>query len=121
MRKAHYAFGHEVIPEESRNVILVEGVFDVLSPGLYGYAMALLGVHLSGTQLAYLVNRFDEFLVWLDPDKPGQLAAHKICKRLNLYGKQAVVFNPGVEPGDMGPRHPIIQELKETSYVSTKD
>lgn len=120
MRKAHYAFGHEAIPMDRRNVVLVEGIFDVLSPGLHGYSLALLGVHLSGTQLAYLVNRFDSFLVWMDPDKPGQVAASKIVRKLELYGKTAVVFNPGVEPGDMGPRHPIPRELKESSYVYKK-
>jgi hypothetical protein len=111
-KRKHYAFGQEHIPTDQTSVILVEGVFDVLSPGLLGHAMALLGSSLSGTHMVYIANRFKHVKIWMDPDMPGQNAARKIKQNMVMYGIEHEVLSPGVEPGDMGPMHPYVKELR---------
>lgn len=109
LRKAHYVYGRR---PEGQTVVLVEGVFDVLSPGLYGIAVALLGTHLSNTHLAWLRTHYKRVIVWLDPDVPGQAAAKGIVRQLRAAGLWARNFEAPVDPGALGPAHPGVVQFK---------
>ena len=104
-----------------RCLILVEGIFDVLTPGLNGFAVALLGSKL-GADLEVNISRIplNKVLLWLDPDEPGVLASKRILGQLRAYGLQAervgsympvvthagkleMVFIPAPEPGSCTP------------------
>lgn len=69
-------------------LVLVEGIFDVLTPNLQDCAIALLGTKLYEIGEYWLVeNALDkEVLVWLDDDEPGKLAAKQICSLLTCLG-----------------------------------
>lgn len=102
-KKGGYLFGkHSLIPGNA-GIILVEGVFDVLSPHLLGYAVALMGTQLFLSQAIWLKNNYKNIIIWLDPD--AVIAAKTIqTKLIDDYGfdnSNVTVFeHPGHDPGD---------------------
>jgi DNA primase len=51
--------------------------------------MALLGTSASAEQLASTLGAGNlRIVVWLDPDRPGRVAAHKVERTLALYGHE---------------------------------
>lgn len=85
----NYLFGADSWPKSLPQIVLVEGVFDVLTPGLWGRAWALLGSNL-GQDMEYWLNRqgFLRIVLLLDPDA-GEKAA-KIEKRLRSWGNEVL-------------------------------
>lgn len=113
MEKNFYAFGHMDIYKSATSVVIVEGIFDVLTPKLQGYAIALLGINMSGTQLCYLVDHFDKFYLWLDPGGPARKAVKKITEQLEMYGKKVINLETESDPGEHGWRHPFVKGMKK--------
>lgn len=70
--------------EES--VVLVEGVFDVLTPRLWGRALALLGSQLLEGVEWWLARTYRKVILLLDPDEPGMGKAKNIEGRLVRWG-----------------------------------
>lgn len=73
--------------------ILVEGIFDVLSPGLYGNAVSLLGSQLSAVLEAYLSKVHPLVWLWLDNDEAGIEATKKIRGQLQGVGVRVKVIS----------------------------
>lgn len=69
IERAKYVFGST--PTGTR-VILVEGIMDCVSSGLYGKSLSLLGSHPSLDLLVQLGNLYKEVVLWLDPDSAGR-------------------------------------------------
>lgn len=83
-------------------IILVEGVWDVLTPRMNGYALALLGTNMSKEQEAWLVRQQLPIVIWMDEDEAGLKATEEINDRLKGMVPTLRVFHEH-EPGDCTP------------------
>lgn len=92
-------------------LLLVEGIFDVLTPGLYGNAVALLGSQLSAVLEAYIGHVHPEVWLWLDNDDAGIEGSYKIYKQL---------LNLGVKVRNV-PYEGEFQDYKDPSAFSPRD
>lgn len=68
------------------SVVLVEGVFDVLTPGLWGRALALLGSQLLEGVEWWLARTYGKVILLLDPDEAGTKKAKGVESRLVRWG-----------------------------------
>jgi len=107
--KRTHVFG--AIPRGS-TVILLEGVFDLLSPGLYGRGIATLGSSVSSELAVYLLSSFKNIFIWWDPDaKSKQIETVDRLTELSTYMRidRAITHTPivkgidGPEPGSLTP------------------
>jgi DNA primase len=106
----------------SRDVVLVEGPFDVMAVGSPP-GVALHGTTLQGPVLHLLLDSFDRFVVFLDPDRPGQIHARETFANLRAAGK-AVAWIRGAEddPAAMGKaacREVVDEALQQVRLVGT--
>lgn len=67
-------------------IVLCEDMLSAIKVGRVTEAWAVLGVRLSEHHLATLLQRNATVAVWLDPDPPGQVGAHKIMRQLRAVG-----------------------------------
>lgn len=88
---SYYGFGQRFIPEDRKAILLVEGIYDILSSGLLGYAVALLGTNLSVSWLRYIKKRGWKIILWLDPDRAGRSASAKYTKAFEEWGIPVVM------------------------------
>lgn len=99
--KKPYCFGWEAVRDSGRtSCVLVEGIFDVLSPGLRGYGIALLGTSLFDLLGLWLELNMKVVYVWLDPGEREDLKARHMVKILKALGINAYYIRWGQEPGD---------------------
>lgn len=83
-KEGGYLFGLDKL-EKREWIILTEGVFDVLSPGLLGRAVAIMGVILFDSVKYWLrESGYKKVIVCLDPDADD--AQRKILKQLTGCG-----------------------------------
>lgn len=86
---------------QDQEMVLVEGIFDVLTPRLR-YGVALLGSRLGASQEAWIrMARPLKVWVWMDPDTAGRKASEDICHRLQDLKAEPVLADK--EPGDLTP------------------
>lgn len=73
--------------KESKEIILVEGPFDVIRLWSYGIfnAVAIMGTALTPEQLALAVSSTLRVHVMLDSDGAGQSGATRVCEQLKPY------------------------------------
>ena len=70
---------------------LVEGVFDLLAPGLWRYGAALLGANLTAELEMYLLHHYEntgrpgEITIWFDADETGIKKGAAIEERLKKW------------------------------------
>jgi hypothetical protein len=84
----------------SRDIVLVEGVFDLLVPGLLGFGAAILGSSLSDDHLLWLHRNQYRVMLWMDNDEAGDEAKVRILSQCADQDIPAVLFKPpGYEPG----------------------
>lgn len=99
-----YLFGRKEIKRHDR-VIIVEGIFGVLTPLLWGQGVALLGSDMSDTVEMWLQQAdFEQIVLWLDPDLTGIKKAQPIAAQLRKWHPRVLVvhgwaFDPR-DPGD---------------------
>lgn len=75
------------VGHHSKEVVIVEGPFDVLAPGLLGHAIALCGVKWHEDcwywlHQALLQQSVSKLYVWLDPDDAGRKASASLVGEL---------------------------------------
>lgn len=76
IEKQLYWFGSDHKHKPNRPLYLVEGVFDLLSPGLWGKGYALLGSNLSAPLFRHIASKGHNFVIlWFDPDYTGRRKA----------------------------------------------
>lgn len=70
-------------------VILVEDLLSAYRLHLCGYnVVSLRGTSCSASNFALLRKLGDEYLIWLDSDRPGRSSAKKLKKRLEMWDKK---------------------------------
>lgn len=114
--KKPYAFGWEYLGGR-RSCVLVEGIFDVLSPGLLGYGIALLGTRLHELLLIWLEHNVDFCHIWLDPGEMEEHKAERISQQLGCVGIANKVLKMKQEPGDCKAYDPRIKFVKRQCDV----
>jgi hypothetical protein len=101
--KSEYFFALGTDHFSGKTMVLVEGIFDVLTPRLR-YGLALLGTKLSDAQLHFIRHaRPGEVVIWFDPDGAGKDGAEVVHRKLLSCGLRSRVFYHDREPGDCGP------------------
>lgn len=73
--------------KQSKDIILVEGTWDVMRLWSYGIfnAVAVMGSSLTPEQLSLVVSSAFKVHVFLDADGAGQSGARRICEQLRRY------------------------------------
>lgn len=85
-------------------LVLVEGIFDVLTPRLDGTAIATLGTKLTpDMQDWFWLHEPESVVIWYDPDEPGIDASKIVKAQLEGVVKNIHVINDKPEPGDLTP------------------
>lgn len=108
--RADYCFGWPYLGDR-KEILIVEGIFDLLSPGWLGLGISLLGSAISDTLVLAISQQFNSVLLWLDPDAAGRKGTNKVGAALREAGVQVSDISSGIEPGDMGPDHPLAREV----------
>lgn len=119
--RSNYCFGLQWIPKEIKEIVLVEGIFDILSPGWLGYGIATLGTVLSDSLLLYISSRYQRVTVWYDPDEAGVKGAREVSRKLHYAGVDVISVDASFEPGDMGPQHPKAILMREYLNEVSRD
>lgn len=99
-KKGGYVFGLQGLDPANKGILLVEGPFDVLTPELYHYAVALLGTNLWDTTMFWLRKLHKKVFLWLDPDEAGIGKTKVIAERLRIYDIPTEIIDHPDEPGD---------------------
>ena len=93
--KENYLFGEWLVHGP---VVLVEGVFDVLTPGLWGRAVATLGKSISFDMAQWMAAHSRRLYIWYDEDAPGiEGAVHVASLLTNLEAAPQIIR--AKEPG----------------------
>lgn len=100
----YYGIGQKFIPENKRNVLLVEGLYDIISPGFLGIAFTMFGTNMSDSWVRYIDKKKWIVNFWLDPDTAGKEASKKMKQK--LYDWSLPVGRDFVEEGLVGEREP---------------
>lgn len=106
---------------DSRQVVFVEGPFDVLAPGLLGKAIALCGLGWS-EDMQYWLHQFrihqgcPSIFVWLDPDEAGRDASASLVGQLKRVVEDVKEIQAEKESGDCSPEE-ALKILKEAGYA----
>jgi DNA primase len=104
--------------QHKKKAILLEGPFDVLAVeratdeydvvGRLGAGMTAKAIH--------DLSRYDEIIVWPDPDRGGIQLAIDTCKAMAKRGKKMYVIMPkddDVDPGKLGESEAGLEEIRE--------
>lgn len=113
--KSKYVYGPV---SDSHIAILVEGVFDLLTPQLYGLGHALLGSKISEEQAAFLAQHYTTIILWLDYDRAGNLGDVQVKEILESWG---LIVGVKKTPCDPGSYHDNDWLRKLRSQLSGKD
>lgn len=115
-------YGEQVLTREfpeTREVFIVEGVFDVLTLYQIGLpALGLLGVG-NNYQASELTNsKYRRIILLLDGDEAGREGARKLAE--SIKGKEVIVINlrEGLDPNDMTEKQ--LKYLKE-NYLNERE
>lgn len=85
--RIHHCYGGaDVLSKGYKSCILVEGIFDVLTTGLSGVAIATLGAEYSLFLMAFLSNHFEKIYHLPDNDEAGKASVRKLSKLCKAYG-----------------------------------
>ena len=80
--------GRKEIHHNNDSLVIVEDALSAIRVGEVNDCFALLGTHLSNDLFLEIGRdcKYNKYIIWLDSDSPGQIAAHKLCRRLELLG-----------------------------------
>jgi len=102
INRAAYAFGLKKWLQSGREqIVLAEGVFDVLSPDLYGCAVAVMGSTFPDALSELLANRAGRIVsayYWPDDDPAGYSGAKKAMESLAGWGVPCTMVGAGKDP-----------------------
>jgi len=89
-------FGWNLIPDDSKSVLITEGELDAMS--LFEYGIAALSVNQGAGNHQWIdsdfdrLERFQEIFLWFDNDDAGQKGAREVAARLGLDRCRIVKF-----------------------------
>ena len=102
INRAAYAFGlKKWLQSGCNHIVLCEGVFDVLSPDLYGYAVAVMGSTFPDALSELLANRAGRSVTawyWPDDDPAGYSGAEKALTSLKGWAVPCAMVGVGKDP-----------------------
>jgi hypothetical protein len=76
---------------KSDTIVIVEDFISCVKVGNVTQAMACFGTSIGYSTLVDIVNKYDNIVVWLDGDKPGQDGAKELIGRIkNIQNKEKV-------------------------------
>jgi 5S rRNA maturation endonuclease (ribonuclease M5) len=102
VKSKYYGFNVEKFSNKKVNgLVLCEGIFDILSSGLYNYGIALCGSSMDQSWCIWLAEHTNRVLIWLDPDSAGKKGANKISSLLSIWGIEHKVLNTSKEPKNL--------------------
>lgn len=107
--KENYVFGPVRNIPQMNTLWLVEGVFDLLSPGLYHTGVSLLGSDLSPSfnrWLARWLSPTTPVILWLDNDETGRRKAPKLAHQLRWVPDLTILHGWEGDPRDPGDYRP---------------
>lgn len=119
--RVHHCFGGQWLSKGMNSIVVVEGIFDLLTPGLRGFGISTLGAEVSAYQMAYLANNFKKIYHLPDNDAGGAKCAKDLAKMCRSYGLEYVNYNSKgwlyensewKDPGDINFTNPKMQELR---------
>ena len=97
-------FGWQAIPDDAREVTIVEGELDAVACWQMGFPA--LSVPNGAQGMGWIevefgkLERFDTIYVWMDADDQGRVAAAKIVDRLGAHRCRVVRQTEGKDPND---------------------
>ena len=100
--KQHYIWGYKFWKTKNQElkqdgkqpfVILVEGIMDIVSSGLLGHSIAMLGSEISSSVALFLANLKCPIYLWSDPDEAGKKAHKKVSSTLLSWGVECVILD----------------------------
>ena len=98
-------------------LILVEGIFDILSSGMLGYAVALLGSDISKGVAKWVESMHCPVYLWADPDAAGYKAQEKVAEKLLHWGVKCGIIESTLDPKkcDKAEVRELLSTLTESS------
>jgi hypothetical protein len=108
----------------SEVVVIVEGIFDVITPQLLGIAVANLGTNVGRNMATWVFSkRPKKCIVWLDPDEAGIRGTAKVADALTSWGICPTIYSPepyknlpwvkvDKEPGDCESDDPLVASIR---------
>ena len=93
--KENYLFGEWPIYGP---VVLVEGTFDVMTPNLWGAAVATLGKSVSFDMAMWIASHSEQVFIWYDPDAAGIEGSLHVADLLTSLGSLPRLIH-AKEPG----------------------
>jgi hypothetical protein len=82
----------------SHECVLTEDILSCIRVGRLQQSASILGTSVSDARLVQLLARFKRFAIWLDGDGPGQTAASKLRRTLELLGAEVRVIRTELDP-----------------------
>lgn len=93
-----YAFGHEKIENSKKNILVCEGIFDLLSTGLEDLGIAMLGSHVPDIWYRWFKKHANKLVLWFDPDEAGFKATQTISEKCLYHGIPFSVITSAKDP-----------------------
>lgn len=78
----------------SDTIVLVEDYISAIRVGQHCPTICLFGTGISDNYINYVINNYDNVLIWLDDDEPGITAANKIERSLIKAYNNAIINRP---------------------------
>lgn len=103
--KSNYLYNSDSIPDKSKNLLLVEGLFSVFK--IYQFTgrksvVSSMGCNVSNNQLQLLIEKNLPVYVMMDGDEPGRRAAKKITDSLKDKLETKIVdLDDNVQPDEL--------------------
>ena len=89
---ALYGFNVDKFKNSNAGIILCEGIFDLLSSGLYNNGIAICGSSLVNSWVIWLSKNVSKVALVFDPDEAGEKANKNISEQLKMYGIPCKIF-----------------------------
>lgn len=85
-----YALRHWKAAGRPKQIVLFEGIFDVLGPQMLGHGLAIMGASVSDDLALYLSENGCSVWYWPDPDAAGEIGLKKAENKLAGWGVPCV-------------------------------
>jgi len=89
-------------PTSSSKVCIVEDVLSAIRCSRYTAGAALLGTNFTYSAIKYLTDRHNEFIIYLDDDKPQvKMKQLQLQRMLSLFGDVKLITKIGKDPKEL--------------------
>ena len=98
-----FLFGYDNINRDENNIVLTEGPIDAIIARQFGLnSVGLMGTSLNNFNRKRIINDFENIMLMLDNDGPGQFAQDKLAKQLVEDGANVFIMEYNTDdPGEL--------------------